>query len=108
MQNKKQQRPPHPPHPPQGHPARPPRAAARGVETGAATKRENSNATEEGKQQKKAQGMSFDVPWAVGNFFSSHFIILLLTMFFKQVLSMLQQHYKPQAAMTRWQKGGQQ
>ena len=43
-----------------------------------------------GEAMKKAQGMSFDVPWAVCNFFSSHFIILLLTKFFIQVLSMLQ------------------
>ena len=59
-----------------------------------------------GKQRKKAQGTSNDIPWAVGKcFFSSHFIILLLTNIFIQVLSMLQPRYRPQAAMTRRRRG---
>ena len=77
MQNKQQQQPPHPPHPQHQHPAPPPQAAARRVGTGAATKQENGNATEEGKQRKKARGTLFDVPWAVGNFFffSFHYFV---------------------------------
>ena len=41
-------------------------------------------------------------------FFSSHFIILLLTKSFIQLLSMLQRHYKPEAATMRQRRGGQQ